>query len=74
MAALKKLRLVIAGERKLPAYLIFSDKSLLDMAHKRPRNLHEFAMVNGVGASKLRDFGELFLDAIRETARPASDA
>ena len=58
----------------MPAYLIFSDKSLLDMAHKRPRNLHEFAMVNGVGASKLRDFGELFLDAIRETARPASDA
>ena len=74
LAALKKLRLVIAGERKLPAYLIFSDKSLLDMAHKRPRNLHEFAMISGVGASKLRDFGEIFLDAIRENARAASDA
>ena len=63
-AALKRLRLRIAGERHLPAYLIFSDKTLLEMARSVPRNLHEFAMVNGVGTSKLRDFGQLFVDAI----------
>jgi ATP-dependent DNA helicase RecQ len=64
LAALKKLRLGIAGQRRLPAYLIFSDKTLLEMAHSAPRNLHEFAMIGGVGASKLRDFGQVFVDTI----------
>jgi ATP-dependent DNA helicase RecQ len=64
LVELKKLRLRIAGERHLPAYLIFSDKTLLEMARHAPRNLHEFAMINGVGASKLRDFGKTFVDAI----------
>ena len=64
LAVLKRLRLRIAGERHLPAYLIFSDKALLEMARNTPRNLREFAMVNGVGASKLRDFGQLFVDAV----------
>ncbi|HXC56965.1 MAG TPA: DNA helicase RecQ [Rhizomicrobium sp.] len=64
LAALKKLRLRIAAQRHLPAYLIFSDKTLLEMAASAPRNLHEFAMIGGVGASKLRDFGQLFVDAI----------
>ncbi|HSZ74113.1 MAG TPA: HRDC domain-containing protein, partial [Rhizomicrobium sp.] len=62
--ALKKLRLSIAAQRSLPAYLIFSDKTLLEMARCKPRNLHEFAMISGVGTSKLRDFGKAFVDAI----------
>ena len=62
--ALKKLRLSIAAQRSLPAYLIFSDKTLLEMARCTPRNLHEFAMISGVGTSKLRDFGKAFVDAI----------
>ncbi len=64
LAALKKICLEIAGKRHLPAYLIFSDRSLLEMALHQPSNLHEFAMINGVGASKLRDFGKQFLAAI----------
>ena len=64
LAALKKLRLSLAGERHLPAYLIFSDKTLAEMARAAPRNLSEFAMISGVGSSKLRDFGRVFLDAI----------
>ena len=64
LVALKKLRLRIASERHLPAYLIFSDKTLLEMALHTPRNLQEFAMINGVGNSKLRDFGQVFVDAI----------
>ena len=64
LATLKKLRLNIAAQRHLPAYLIFSDKTLLEMARRAPRNLHEFALVNGVGNSKLRDFGQMFVDMI----------
>ena len=45
----------------MPAYLIFSDRSLLDMAKRCPRTIGEFAEVNGVGASKLKDFAERFL-------------
>jgi ATP-dependent DNA helicase RecQ len=64
LAALKKLRLGIASRQRLPAYLIFSDKTLLEMAHRAPRTLPEFAMISGVGASKLRDFGQVFVGAI----------
>ena len=72
LAVLKKLRLTLAARRNLPAYLIFSDKTLIEMARTTPRNLHEFAMVNGVGTSKLRDFGQAFLDAIAAYRRSAA--
>jgi len=62
--ALKSLRLRLAKERQVPAYVIFSDRTLTDMAARRPNDLDSFAAVNGVGAAKLRDFGPLFLDAI----------
>ena len=62
--ALKSLRLRLAKERQVPAYVIFSDRTLADMAQRRPRDLDSFAEVNGVGAAKLRDFGPLFLRAI----------
>ena len=65
LETLKKLRLSIAKERQVPAYLIFSDRSLLDMAKRCPRTVEEFAEVNGVGASKLKTFATRFLAAIR---------
>ena len=65
LASLKTLRLNLAKQRRVPAYLIFSDRTLLDMAKRCPRNVGEFAEVNGVGASKLKDFAESFLSAIR---------
>ncbi len=64
LGALKSLRLRLAKERQVPAYVIFSDRTLADMAARSPRNLDAFAEVHGVGATKLRDFGPLFLDAI----------
>jgi ATP-dependent DNA helicase RecQ len=64
LGALKALRLKLAKERRLPAYLIFSDRTLLDMAARRPRNTEEFAEVNGVGAAKLKEFAGPFLAAI----------
>ncbi|MCA0011560.1 DNA helicase RecQ [Mesorhizobium sp. B292B1B] len=64
LAALKALRLRLAKERQVPAYVVFSDRTLIDMAERRPHDLDAFAEVNGVGAAKLREFGEIFLGAI----------
>jgi ATP-dependent DNA helicase RecQ len=64
LAALKALRLELARQRQVPAFVIFSDRTLIDMAERRPRDLTEFAEVHGVGAAKLKDFGKSFLSAI----------
>ena len=63
---LKAVRLRLARERQVPAYVIFSDRTLIDMTALQPRDLAEFAQVNGVGAAKLKDFGVVFLKAIAE--------
>ena len=68
LASLKELRLRLAKQRRVPAYAIFPDRTLLDMAQRRPQSMSEFAEVNGVGAKKLEEFGEMFLRAIREAA------
>ena len=62
--ALKQLRFDLARTRGVPAYLIFSDKTLIEMARHAPASLSEFAMINGVGNAKLRDFGQTFVAAI----------
>jgi ATP-dependent DNA helicase RecQ len=64
LAALKQLRLKLARERGVPAYLIFSDKSLIEIARHSPQDLSSFAMINGVGRSKLHEFGQAFIEAI----------
>lgn len=66
LAALKALRMKLARERQVPAFVIFSDRSLIDMAEKRPANLDAFAAVHGVGAAKLKDFGKPFLAVISQ--------
>ena len=48
----------------MPAYVIFPDRALIDMARRCPRSHSEFATVNGVGAAKLRDFADVFLGEI----------
>jgi ATP-dependent DNA helicase RecQ len=67
-AALKELRLSLARERGVPAYVIFGDRSLVDMARKKPANDVEFAQVFGVGEAKLRDFAQPFLAVIADFA------
>lgn len=64
LAALKKLRLELARKKKVPAYVVFPDATLMEMARERPANLNQMADINGVGPRKLENFGELFLDAI----------
>ncbi|TIT30490.1 MAG: hypothetical protein E5W65_32045, partial [Mesorhizobium sp.] len=48
----------------VPAYVVFSDRTLIDMAARRPRDLDAFTEVNGVGGAKLKKFGQVFLAAI----------
>ena len=64
LGALKALRLEIARERGVPAYIVFPDRTLIDMVRRRPRTEAEFAEVNGVGAAKLKEFAAPFLAAI----------
>ncbi len=68
LAKLKDLRLRLAKERGVPAYVIFPDRALIDMAQRCPRSHSEFAAVNGVGAAKLRDFADLFLSEIAKAS------
>jgi ATP-dependent DNA helicase RecQ len=72
LANLKHLRLRLAAQRNVPAYVIFSDRSLLDMVQRRPRDLTSFAEIHGVGAAKLKDFGEIFVSAICDGADDAA--
>lgn len=62
--ALRQLRRQRADERGVPAYIVFSDASLRDMARRRPTTLEEFRKVRGVGDKKTEDFGEDFLALI----------
>ena len=61
---LRKLRLEIAREEALPPYIIFSDKTLIDMCVKLPAARESFLNVSGVGVTKLDKYGQRFLDAI----------
>lgn len=64
LAVLKAKRLRLAEERGVPAYVILSDRSLADMAAKRPATRVEFAETFGVGEAKLKDFADIFIDLI----------
>ena len=61
---LKQLRLRLARERDLPAYTVFSDRSLTEMARNRPHDREAFAGIHGVGEAKLREFADIFLAEI----------
>ncbi len=63
---LKALRLRLAQERKVPAYVVFPDRSLVDMAQRKPHDLESFASIHGVGAAKLKKFADPFLTLIRQ--------
>jgi len=62
---LKALRKRLADARGVPAYVVFSDKTLQDMAERRPRSREDFLDVHGVGQKKLDAYGDLFLEEIR---------
>ena len=69
LAALKRKRLELAREAGLPAFMIFPDRTLIEMATRRPATLAEMRVVQGVGEHKLSQYGEAFLEALQEALR-----
>lgn len=64
LAALKSVRTTIAREEHVPPYIVFSDRTLAEIALRRPRSMSAFQNVRGVGPTKLQRYGPRFLDAI----------
>ena len=61
---LRQLRLQIAKEESVPPYIVFADKTLIDMCEKLPQNEEEMLDVSGVGQNKLKKYGQRFLQEI----------
>jgi len=68
LSALKAKRRGLAEAGKVPAYIIFNDKTLIEMAEKRPANLDAMAGISGIGAKKLDSYGDAFLEVINGEA------
>jgi ATP-dependent DNA helicase RecQ len=64
LSALKDLRRHLATELQQPAYVIFSDRTLLELASKRPTSLYRLTDIHGIGQAKLERFGQAFLDVV----------
>ena len=64
LSALKAKRRALAEAAKVPAYIIFTDRTLIEMAETRPVDLDGMARIGGVGAKKLETYGRAFLDVI----------
>lgn len=63
---LRSLRSQLAQEKNLPPYVIFSDKTLTELAEKQPQTSLEFLQIKGVGKSKLDNYGEQFLTLLKK--------
>jgi ATP-dependent DNA helicase RecQ len=76
LAKLKELRLTLARAQQVPAYVVFPDATLIEMARVRPSSLDQMRQISGVGPRKLEQFGPLFLAVTRsdhhEAVAPAS--
>ncbi len=64
LSRLKALRLAVSKEIAKPAFVVFSDATLVDMAQKQPRTIAEFRQVNGVGDHKTKLYAERFLEVV----------
>ncbi len=74
LSALKVKRRALAEAARVPAYVIFPDRTLIEMAEKRPQTLDDMARIGGVGAKKLERYGDTFLEVIAgavEAVHPA---
>ncbi|MEW8562754.1 MAG: DNA helicase RecQ [Candidatus Thiodiazotropha sp.] len=63
--ALRTLRLELAQSQGVPAYVVFHDATLMEMAERRPRDRQQLAMITGVGDHKLERYGDAFLRVLR---------
>ena len=69
LSALKAKRRALAEAAKVPAYVIFADRTLIEMAERRPDTLDAMARISGVGAKKLERYGALFLEVVTGAAQ-----
>ncbi|WP_171230929.1 DNA helicase RecQ [Ruegeria sp. HKCCA6707] len=69
LSALKAKRRALAEAARVPAYVIFPDRTLIEMAEKRPMTLDEMARIGGVGAKKLERYGDTFLEVVSGEAK-----
>jgi ATP-dependent DNA helicase RecQ len=74
LAALKALRFAIARENRQPAYVVFPDRTLLEMAALRPASLEQMRDVYGVGQAKLEKYGAAFLEVVLRYRRARGPA
>ena len=66
LSELKSLRLDIAKQRRLPAYTVFHDSTLIQMSQTKPTNEIDMLEIDGVGPTKFKKYGELFIDLINK--------
>lgn len=64
LSALKAKRRALAEAQRVPAYVVFPDRTLIEMAERRPQTLDDMAHITGVGAKKLESYGAEFLGVI----------
>ena len=69
LTALKALRAKLAQAQKVPAYVVFSDRTLIELATHRPANPRAMREIHGVGDTKLERYGAAFLDVVQNHAR-----
>ncbi|MBW7921462.1 MAG: DNA helicase RecQ [Rubellimicrobium sp.] len=74
LAALKARRRALADAINAPAYVVFPDRTLIEMAAGRPATLDQMARIHGVGAKKLESYGQAFLEVIAGQAAPVHPA
>ena len=67
--ALRQKRLELAKQQKVPAFMIFSDRSLHDMAQIKPQNESEFLEVSGVGQAKMKKYGQAMMEIIKRKGK-----
>lgn len=71
---LRRLRLSIARELEVPAFVVFNDAALRDMAQRVPHNREEFGRISGVATVKLQQFGDRFLAEIQQYLKENANA
>jgi len=67
LGKLRELRSSIARGEKVPSYVVFADRTLIEMAARRPKSLDAMSTIRGVGPVKLERYGERFLELVRNT-------
>ncbi len=68
LSLLKSKRRVLAEAQNVPAYVVFPDRTLIEMAERKPATLDQMAGITGVGAKKLESYGAAFLEVITGAA------